>query len=223
VEQQRNRAWDWVALSFLCFVLAEIATAPVVLLVEQVLALPHVAGLATWTISHVLLSGAATLFLGRLLLRPPARSNRWAWVVLGCGAAVSAVVWVALVGWSVARLGSFDVDQSGLTAFLYVAVAGVAVAGFATLIAPTGAKLQPWIGTLIACLLTAFIVAANVPGAMDGIAPVSVPLAAALGAAIAYAVTVTVLTGRTVRTDRAAAFKPGSDSHAKTGGGTLPS
>ena len=222
MERQRSRAWDWVALSFLCFVVALIATVPVILFVEQVLRLPHAAGLASWTISQVFVSGAVTLFLGRMLLRPPARSNRWAWIVLGVGAALSAIVWVVLVAWSVARFGSFEVDQSGLTAFLYAGVAGVAVAGFATLIAPTGAKRPPWITTVIATVVTALIAVGNVPGALDGIAPDSIPLAVAIGAALAYALVVTILTGRTVRNDRAATFEPGTDSHVQTGGGTLP-
>jgi hypothetical protein len=212
-----SRAWDWVALSFFGFVVAFIATVPVILFVEQALGLAHVVGLASWTVSQVLLSGAVTLVLGRLLLRPKARAGVAAWVVLGIGAAVSASVWVTLLWWSVMRHGYFEVDQVGITSYLYAAVAGVAVAGFATLVAPPVARRPPWIGTVIATVVTALTIATNVPGALDGIAPESIPLAIALGVALAYAVVVMVMTG-------IAAGRPwrrGADSHAQTGGRTL--
>ena len=113
--------------------------------------------------------------------------------------------------------GYFEVDQIGLTSYLYAAVAGVAVAGFATLIAPPVAKRPPWIAAAIATFVTALIVASNIPGAWDGIARESIPLAAvAIGAGLAYAMAVTVLTGSASGPRRRAA-----DSHAETGGRTL--
>ena len=103
-----SRAWTWVAVSFLGFVLAEIATIPVILLIEGTFGLSHAVGLASWTISRVLLAGLVTLVLGRILLSPRPRTNTAALLVLGLGAGLPAVVWVALVGWAADDRGYFE-------------------------------------------------------------------------------------------------------------------
>ena len=111
VEPAAPRAWDWVALSFLCFVVAFIATVPVIQFVEQVIGLAHAVGLASWAISQVLLSGAVhSQCLGRLMLRPKARASGSAWICLGIGAALSASVWVTLLWWSMN--GFLDTSRS---------------------------------------------------------------------------------------------------------------
>ena len=176
------------------------ATAPVILFVEQVLA----AGASRWS---GVLGGIAgpvvrcgDLLLGRLMLRPKSASNADRHgSALASAPPLSASVWVMLLWWSVIRYGYFEVDQIGLTSYLYAAVAGVAVAGFATLIAPPVARRPPWIGTVIATSLTALIVAANVPAPWMGSQPRAFPWRSPRrGTRLRGGVT--VLTGIAVRT-----------------------
>jgi hypothetical protein len=193
--QISSRPWNWVALCFLAFVLAEIATIPVIYVAEAVLGLPHALGLALWAGSRVLVAGLVALALGRILIGTAVRPQPAAWLVLGIGAALAAMVQVALVAWSESRFALFDPDLVGLTAQLYTVVGGVGVAAFSTLSAPRDAALPPMIALLMATLLTLIIVVANVPGLADGIEPESIPLAVTLGATLLYALAVSALGG----------------------------
>ncbi len=145
------------------------------------------------------------LAIGALLLF--ARSSFGAWPSVGQDAVTIAVVGLFLAGatnavlhaWAVDRYGIFSARLLGPTAGLFGLVVATAVAGFATLVAPRGARVIPVLVTVVAALSGVGVLLLNVPGALDGMEPGSLPLAALVGAAVAYALAVTILVLRRMR------------------------
>jgi hypothetical protein len=138
--------------------------------------------IATWGVLGM--AGAAAL--ARLLLGEVAIRHRAAIVAAGIGLAIAAVLQVALHDWAVAKIGYYEPDIIGPTTLLPFGLAALAVALFGVAVAPLGVDLAPRLSVMVGGLLALVIVALNLPGAVDGIAPRAVLLAITLGIVAGY-------------------------------------
>ncbi len=189
-----GRAAWWATLSILAFG------------ASLYLALPLVAVLPGDLQQAVLPIAWGLLAIGGLLLF--ARSSFGTWPRIGSDALTLAVAGLLLAGaldavlhaWADERFGLFSARLIGPTAGLFAAVVASAVAGFAALVAPRGARLTPALVTLIAAAAALGMLALNVPGALDGIHTESLPLAALVGMAVVYTLAVA---GLVLRRNRA--------------------
>ena len=191
-----SQGLTWAALSAAFFVAALFAVLPVIAAVKLVWDAPHLAQMAVWApiwgvlaMLGVLL--AAQLALGTWLTPPPA-----AIVVATVGIALSAVINVVLQQWEMARFGITEAELVGPTAGLFAVLTGLAVAGFAALVAPRRLIGWPLAAVLLGFVGVAIIVGSNVPGVTDGVAAESWPLAICVGLSGLYALFVTVLAAR---------------------------
>ncbi len=169
------------------------------------MALPLVAVLPGDLQQAVLPLAWGALAIAALLLF--ARSSFGAWPSVGQDAVTIAVVGLLLAGatnavlhgWVDERYGLFSARLVGPTAGLFAAVVASAVAGFAALVAPRGARAIPVLVTVVAALAGLGVLLLNVPGALDGIEPGSLPLAALVGASVTYTLAATILVLRRMR------------------------
>jgi hypothetical protein len=172
--------WAWAATSFAGFMASGVLAA-----------LAFGAGM--WAVPWVLLAAFGVLALGRIAFAAWLPVPAVAAAVLIAGVVLSGAVEASLRDWAMARFGLFDPDYVGITAVFFVVVAGVAVAGFGSLIAPRGAVLPPALAVLAGFLLTMLIVFSDVPGLSDGLDPESTFPAAIIGVAGLYVGAVAVL------------------------------
>ena len=169
------------------------------------LALPAVAVLPGDIAQAVLPLAWGALAIAGLLLF--ARSSFGSWPRVGTDALALAAVGLLLAGaldavlhaWTIERFGFFSARLIGPTAGLFAAAVASAVAGFAVLVAPRGARAAPLLVTLAAAAGSLGVLALNVPGALDGIAPGSLPLGFLVGATALYTLVVATVAVRYVR------------------------
>ncbi|HEX6140584.1 MAG TPA: hypothetical protein VF013_09010 [Candidatus Limnocylindria bacterium] len=182
------RALAWAVLSFAAFCTALFVTFGVITVVRWFVELDHLVELALWSLVWGSLALAAVLGAARVAFGAwPA--VRPAGILLAAGGiALSGTVHVLLQQWEIERFGYRDPDLVGWTAGLFAVLLGQATAAFGVFAAPRGAVGWPLAGVLLGAAGIALIVAANLPGLRDGIAPESWPLAVAVAACALYAV-----------------------------------
>jgi hypothetical protein len=112
---------------------------------------------------------------------------------------MSAVAWVAVMAWAADDRGYFEPSDVGAAAFLYAAVGGVGVAGFAALIAPPGAARPPLAGVLVATAVTALLVGASAMLVVEDVGPEDAALVAALSLVLVFAGSVAAVVTRAIR------------------------
>lgn len=140
--------------------------------------------IATWGVLGM--AGAAAM--ARPLVGEVAIRHRAAIVAAGIGLAIAAALQVALHDWAVTKLGYYEPDIIGPTTLLPFGLAPLAVALFGIALAPHVLDLAPRLSVVTGGLLALVIVALNLPGTVDGIAPRAVPLAMALAVSALWVV-----------------------------------
>jgi len=182
-----TRGLTWAALSFVFFVAALLAVLPFTAAAKLVWDTPHLVEMAAWSPIWGVLSVLGVLVAAQLALGTWLRPSPVAFGVAAFGIGLSAVLNVVLQQWEIARFGITEPELVGLTAGLFAVLIGLAVAGFAALIAPRRLIGWPLAAFALGFVGVAIIVLSNVPGLRDGIAAGSWPLAICVGLSGVYA------------------------------------
>ncbi|MDP9468444.1 MAG: hypothetical protein M3P32_06860 [Chloroflexota bacterium] len=180
------RALAWGLLSLIGFVLSSMSLLFPISAIESAFGMPHAAALGMWAFAWSIAGGLLVLACGRLVFNSWLEVGVGAWLILLCGALVSAVHLGVLAQWMIGRFGYSDPDYVGATFLLFAVVTGVAVAGIGVQVAPRGAGWVPMLGVGGGVILAVIILLMNVAGLAGGLSADSGPLAAATVAAALY-------------------------------------
>jgi len=120
-------------------------------------------------------------------------------VVALLGIALGVGIEVALHEWAERRYGYYDPELVSWTAALSALVVLTALGAFGVLIAARRAVVGALVALGIVAIGVLAVVASNVPGLGDGVAPESWPLAVLVGLSGAYAVAAAVVGARRLR------------------------
>jgi hypothetical protein len=199
----RSTPWIWGALAVAAWIASFFAAFAVVAGVRTIgIPVPEIGGMRTdlamlLGLFGILAAGgalaAARLAFGRWLAVGPNDA-----IVPLIGLVLAMAVELGLHAWTRARFGTYDWDIVGWTAGLSFLLIALAVATFASSVAPRGGALPPLLAQVAAAMLVGLIVLSNVGGTTDGIEPESVPLAVLVGLSAVYAVAVVVIGARRV-------------------------
>lgn len=182
------RGLTWAALSFVFFVAALLAVLPFTAAAKLVWDTPHLVEMAAWSPIWGVLSVLGVLVAAQLALGSWLRPSPVAIGVAAFGIGLSAVLNVVLTQWQTDRFGYVEPELVGLTAGLFAVLIGLAVAGFAALIAPRRLIGWPLAAFALGFVGVAIIVLSNVSGLGNGIGAKSWPLAICVGLSGLYAV-----------------------------------
>jgi hypothetical protein len=181
------RGLTWAALSFVFFLVALLAVLPLIAAVKLVWDAPHLAQMAAWSPTWGILAVVGVVVAARFALGTWLRPPPIAIGVAAVGIGLSAVVNVVLQQWEMTRFGITEPELVGLTAALFAVLTGLAVAAFGAFLAPRRLIGWPLTAVVLGFLGVAVIVASNLRGLSDGIAPESWPLAIWVGISGLYA------------------------------------
>lgn len=187
----------WLAGSAIVFVLAGLSSLFLAVGLEALVLVPSglVAGAGSFThglvlAAHValwgIIAGSVVVATGRIVLpesRPLGSRNVF---VFGLGVTLAAGTELALHEWARSRFAYFEPQLVGITSLLPAVILAHACLWAAAAVATRAWRALPVVGIGATSLAIFVIVAANVPGAGDGIRPGSVPLASAIAVSIAY-------------------------------------
>lgn len=181
--------WAWAAASVAWLVPAALLAfggLAMVRLAWPGFVLDHGMELAAFIVTWGVLGMAGTGVLARLVLGQVAILHQAALVAAGVGLAIAAALEVALHDWAVDKFGYFEPDLMGPTVMLPLGLAPLAVAMFGVAVAPPAFDLAPRIAVIAGGLTAMAVVALNLPGTLDGIAPRAIALAVVLASVPAY-------------------------------------
>lgn len=181
----------WTFLSLAFFVAAAFGVFPVSIVVRFFVESTHSLDMALWSVVWATLAAVGILVAGRAAFGAWPRVGIGALGVLALGTVLSVGTQLTLQSWGEARFGYYDPELIGLTTFNFAALVGLAAATFGVFVAPRGMAGWPLAFVLLGSALVALVLASNLPGLADGLAPESWPLAAWLGASGLYAAVVT--------------------------------
>jgi hypothetical protein len=194
----------WTILSFVLFLAAAFGVFPVTAVLRVFVETTHSLDMALWSVAWAFLAALGVLVAGRLAFGAWPRVGAGAAAVLAIGTALSVGENLALQAWATSRFGYPDPEFIGWTAGLFAVLVGLATAAFGVFVAPRGAAGWPLAFVLLGSALVVFVLASNLPGLADGLAPDSWPLAGWLGAGGLYAAAVTAACLIRARSDPAA-------------------
>jgi len=186
-----GRALTWSALSLVGFGAAAFAIFPVSMALRLFVETTHSLDMALWSVVWSVFGAAAVLIAGRVAFTVWLRAGAAAVAIVVIGTLLSVGVHLTLQSWAAVRFGYFDPDFIGWTAVLFALLVGLATAAFGVFVAPRGAVAWPLTFVLLGSAGVMLVLAANLPGLSDGLAPDSRPLAGWLGASGLYAALVT--------------------------------
>jgi hypothetical protein len=193
----------WTVLSLVLFVAAAFGVFPVSMVLRLFVETTHALDMTLWSVVWASLAALGVLVAARIVFGTWPRVGPGAGAVVAIGTALSVGTHLTLQSWAEARFGYYDPDFIGWTAGLFAILVGLATAALGVMVAPRGAAAWPLAFVLLGSAGVAFVLAGNLPGLADGLAPDSWPLAAWLGASGLYAAGVTAAS--LVRTRRPAA------------------
>lgn len=177
----------WTVLSLALFVAAAFGVFPVSIFVRLFVETTHSLDMALWSVVWVALGSLGVLVAARIAFGLWPRVAVGALVVVAFGTALSVGTHLTLQSWAEARFGYYDPDFIGWTAGLFAVLVGLATAAFGVFVGPRGSAAWPLAFVLLGSAGVALVLAGNLPGLADGLAPDSWPLAAWLGASGLYA------------------------------------
>ena len=188
----RAAPWQWAALSVVAWI-ASFFTAFLLMAAARTLGL--LVGdpfglrvdLGFLLALHGLLAAGGVLGAGRLVFERLPLPDARHLVLPAAGLALAIAVELGLHEWAEARFGYYDAEMVCWTAGLSLALVALAVATFATQVAPRSSALPPLLAQVAAATIVALIALSNVGGITNGIEPESWPLAILVGLAAAYA------------------------------------
>jgi hypothetical protein len=188
-----GRSLTWAALSFTGFVASLFAVLPFIAGMELVWNAPHLAQMGAWSLVWGVLSALGVLVAARLSFDSWIRPRPLGIGILAVGIGLSAILNVVLQQWEILRFGITEPELVGLTAGLFAMLIGLAVAAFGAFLVPRQLIGWPLAAVVLGFVAIALIVASNLPGLSDGIAPESWPLAIWVGLSGLYALVTTGL------------------------------
>jgi hypothetical protein len=185
--------WAWAALSVVGWAVSFLAAFGVLAGLGTIgIQIPNIGGLRIELAVLLALFGtfaaAGVLGSARLIYTRWPAVQAMAAIMPLAGLTLAAAVELGLHAWVTARFTYYDWDMVGWTAGLSLMLVTLAVATFATLIAPRDSAQPPVIAQVVAAAVIGLIVLSNVEGITDGIEPGSWPLAVLVGLSAAYAV-----------------------------------
>jgi hypothetical protein len=181
----------WTVLSLVLFVAAAFGVFPVSMVLRLFVETTHALDMTLWSVVWASLAALGVLVAARIVFGIWPRVGPGGFVLVAIGTALSVGTHLTLQSWAEARFGYFDPDFIGWTAGLFAILVGLATAALGVMVAPRGATAWPLAFVLLGSAGVAFVLAGNLPGLADGLAPDSWPLAAWLGASGLYAAGVT--------------------------------
>lgn len=200
VVRSESRFWLWLACSALLYVATGTITALAAGTIENLALVPAGMEVGAGSFGHgVVLSGhvvswgvsnvVGVVVAARILLPAARTPSTGTWIVTGAGLSLAAALQLALHERSRDRFGYFDPENVGLSALLPAFLVAQASTLLAVSIAPQGRVGLPVLALGAASIVNLGIVAANVPGAMDGIEPGSLVLGLLVAAVVPYMIT----------------------------------
>jgi hypothetical protein len=181
----------WTVLSLALFVAAAFGVFPVSMVLRLFVETTHALDMTLWSMVWAALAALGVLVAARVAFGTWPRVGPGGLAVVAIGTALSVGTHLTLQSWAEARFGYYDPDFIGWTAGLFAILVGLATAAFGVMVAPRGAAAWPLAFVLLGSAGVALVLAGNLPGLADGLAPDSWPLAAWLGASGLYAAGVT--------------------------------
>jgi hypothetical protein len=173
-------ALAWAALSAAGWAVGLGASLMAIANVESATRLDHATALGIHAAVGTIFGGFATLGSTRAVFGAIPRVGTLGLSVLSIGALIAGYLQFALAEWAIRRFGYVEADLIGPTILLFVMVSAVAVASFAVLVGPRGARPVSIAVAAIAGTLALTIVATDIGGLADGLPATSTPLAVAI-------------------------------------------
>ena|SRR2546421_541982 len=186
-------SWIWAVCAGTAFggsavlALALVGTLDMLVLHSEPGSLTHGLDLSAWLVLWAALAMIG-IVLTTMLLRQPVALSRTTLAFTLAGVALAAAFQLSLQQWAAGRMIGYAHDLIGLTIIVPDWVVGMAVSVFALDLAPAPGRPLVRVGGLLCAVAALAIIATNVEGAADGIAPDSWAPALLLMLIAAYSV-----------------------------------
>jgi hypothetical protein len=177
----------WAALSAAGWAVGLGGSLVAIASLESATRFDHATALGIHAAIGTLLGGFATLGSARVVFGAVPRVGALGLIVLAIGALIAGYLQFALAEWAIRSFGYVEADLIGPTILLFVMVSAVAVASFAALVGPRGARRLPIAISAIAGIMGLIIAVTNFGGLADGVPAASTPLAVAISLAAIFA------------------------------------